>query len=66
MNGSWGFSKSDKNWKSTAELLSTLKDIVGKGGNFLLNVGPTGNGVIPKASVDRLREMGQKLRKNRL
>ena len=48
----------DHNWKSSADLLHKLVDIASKGGNYLLNVGPTAEGVIPQPSVDRLREMG--------
>jgi len=64
MNGTWGFKKSDTNWKSTAQLIFTLVDIVSKGGNFLLNIGPTGEGIIPEASVTRLKEIGDWLKVN--
>ena len=46
------------------DLLQKLVDICSKGGNFLLNVGPTGAGIIPEASVQRLHEMGQWMRIN--
>jgi len=46
MNKSWGFKKSDNNWKSPEEVYQKMKDINSKGGNFLLNAGPDGNGVI--------------------
>ncbi|EOR94586.1 Alpha-L-fucosidase [Arcticibacter svalbardensis MN12-7] len=58
INRTWGFKKSDHNWKSSTVLIQNLIDIVSKGGNFLLNVGPTSEGVIPQESVDRLKEMG--------
>lgn len=64
MNGTWGFKRCDTNWKSTAQLVFTLVDIVSKGGNFLLNIGPTGEGFIPEASVTRLKEMGAWLKVN--
>ncbi len=64
MNDSWGFHASDTNWKSTETLIHTLVDIVSKDGNFLLNVGPTAEGEIPEASVDRLRAMGRWLEVN--
>jgi alpha-L-fucosidase len=64
MNDTWGFKKSDTNWKSGQDLTRKLIDIASKGGNFLLNVGPTAEGEIPAASVQRLREMGQWLRVN--
>lgn len=57
-NDSWGFKSYDHNWKSTEELVRKLVDIVSKGGNYLLNVGPTAAGVIPAPSVTRLEAMG--------
>jgi alpha-L-fucosidase len=59
INDTWGFKSYDHNWKSTPELIHKLVDIVSKGGNYLLNVGPTAEGVIPQPSVDRLLEMGR-------
>jgi alpha-L-fucosidase len=58
MNNTWGFKKDDHNWKTTQDLLHKLVDIVSKGGNFLLNVGPTAEGLIPEPSVQRLAEVG--------
>lgn len=59
LNGTWGYSKFDNNWKSAAELIRTLVETTSKNGNFLLNVGPDGEGLIPQGSVDRLKEVGQ-------
>jgi alpha-L-fucosidase len=64
MNNTWGFKKQDTDWKSTEDLLRKLLDICHKGGNFLLNVGPTAEGVIPPASVERLAAIGRWLEKN--
>ncbi len=64
INKTWGFKKDDHNWKPTADLLHKLVDIVSKGGNFLLNVGPTAEGLIPQPSVDRLDEMGRWIKVN--
>ncbi|MHC4983082.1 MAG: alpha-L-fucosidase [Planctomycetota bacterium] len=64
MNNTWGYKKHDHNWKSTEDLVRKLVDIVSKGGNFLLNVGPTAEGLIPEPSVERLREMGAWLKVN--
>ncbi len=64
MNGTWGYMRDDNNWKSTATLLFNLIDISSKGGNYLLNVGPTSEGLIPQPSIDRLAEMGKWLRVN--
>jgi len=59
MNTSWGYKYYDDNWKSTETLIRYLVDIVSKGGNFLLNVGPTAKGEIPQPSIDRLKEIGK-------
>jgi alpha-L-fucosidase len=58
LNGSWGFAKWDDRWKSPVELTRNLVNIAGRSGNYLLNVGPDANGVVPAESVDRLRQMG--------
>jgi alpha-L-fucosidase len=58
INGTWGFRTSDQNWKTTETLVRNLVDIASKGGNFLLNVGPTAEGVIPAPSIERLQQMG--------
>jgi alpha-L-fucosidase len=64
MNDTWGFKKQDQNWKSPEILIRNLIDIASKGGNYLLNVGPTGEGLIPEASVERLQSMGDWMRVN--
>lgn len=64
MNDTWGFKASDKNWKSPQELIRMLCDIASKGGNFLLNVGPKGDGTIPQESIERLHRMGEWMRTN--
>jgi len=58
MNDTWGYKYFDDNWKSSETLIRNLIDIVSKGGNFLLNVGPTAEGLIPQESVERLQDMG--------
>jgi alpha-L-fucosidase len=58
MNDTWGYKSYDNNWKSTEDLIRKLCDIVSKGGNFLLNVGPTAEGLIPQPSIERLEEIG--------
>ncbi len=58
MNGHWGYNKNDHNWKSTQTLVRNLIDCASKGGNYLLNVGPTAEGKIPAPSVQRLKEIG--------
>jgi len=64
MNGAWGYSAHDLDWKSSQDLIRKLVDIASKGGNFLLNVGPTGLGEIPPASVERLAAMGKWMKVN--
>jgi len=64
LNDTWGFKTQDHNWKSTEELLELLVNCAGKGVNYLLNVGPTAEGVIPEPSAERLREIGQWLGRN--
>ena len=59
-----GYKSTDHNWKSADELIDNLVDIAAKGGNFLLNVGPTAEGLIPGPSVERLQEMGAWLATN--
>jgi len=59
MNDTWGYKAYDENWKSSEDLIRHLIDIASKGGNFLLNVGPTPEGLIPQASVARLEAMGK-------
>jgi alpha-L-fucosidase len=64
MNGHWGYNAYDDRWKSTKELTQKLVDIVSKGGNFLLNVGPNAEGVIPVVCQQNLLEMGDWLQLN--
>ena len=59
MNDHWGYNKNNNNWKSDKELIRNLVDIASKGGNFLLNVGPTSEGLFPEASIDRLKKIGK-------
>ena len=64
MNGTWGYKSYDHNWKSTETLIRNLVDIVSKGGNYLLNIGPKADGTIPQPSIDRLREVGEWMKVN--
>jgi alpha-L-fucosidase len=64
LNHTWGFKSYDHDWKSPGELTFKLVDIVSKGGNYLLNVGPTAEGVIPQPSQDNLRAVGEWLKVN--
>jgi alpha-L-fucosidase len=64
LNDHWGFNKFDSNWKSAKELIQNLADIASKGGNYLLNVGPTSEGLFPQESIDRLSEIGSWIKIN--
>lgn len=64
LNRTWGYKKDDNDWKPPSDLVFKLVDIVSKGGNYLLNVGPTAEGVIPQPSQDNLRAVGQWLKVN--
>lgn len=64
MNDTWGFKSYDTSWKSSETLIRNLSEIVSKGGNFLLNVGPTSLGEIPQPSVERLAEVGKWIKVN--
>jgi alpha-L-fucosidase len=64
LNDTWGFKKNDSNWKSPTVLIRQLAQVASRGGNYLLNVGPTAEGVIPQPSVDRLAEVGRWMKVN--
>lgn len=63
-NDTWGYAHHDHNWKSARELVGRLTRLVSLGGNYMLNVGPTGKGVIPEASAAILGDVGAWLRRN--
>ncbi|MEP5599486.1 MAG: alpha-L-fucosidase, partial [Algibacter sp.] len=63
-NNSWGYKSYDHDWKSTKELLYYFVDIMSKGGNYLLNIGPDGVGHVPEESANGLREMGEWIEMN--
>ncbi|HEU5069978.1 MAG TPA: alpha-L-fucosidase [Verrucomicrobiae bacterium] len=65
MNDHWGYNKNDTQWKSTQTLVRNLIDCASKGGNYLLNVGPTAEGVFPAPSIERLAEIGRWMKVNR-
>ena len=64
LNETWGYSQFDKNWKTPDEVIRRMVTIVSKGGNYLLNVGPTGQGIIPDPSVKILNVVGDWMQKN--
>jgi len=64
MGSSWGYKSWDTNWKTTELLIRNLINIVSKGGNYLLNVGPTAEGEIPQQSIDGLKAIGRWMKIN--
>ena len=64
LNHTWGYRKDDHDWKSPGDVAFKLLDVVSKGGNYLLNVGPMADGVIPQPSQDVLRTVGRWLKSN--
>jgi len=64
LNRHWGYYLGDENWKSPETVIRNLVDIVSKGGNYLLNVGPTGDGIIPSGAVNDLERVGAWMKVN--
>jgi alpha-L-fucosidase len=64
INETWSYNPKDRAFKPVAELLATLAEVVSKGGNLLLDAGPTPEGEIPPEFASRLRVMGQWLAEN--
>lgn len=64
INKTWGYNKNDTDYKSRTDLIRALIDAASKGGNFLLNVGPTPEGTIQPEFEERLRGMGVWLKTN--
>ena len=63
-SGSWGYHRDEESWKSLDVLIKMLIDSVSKGGNLLLNVGPTGRGEFDIRALDRLQGMGEWMRRH--
>jgi alpha-L-fucosidase len=57
-NNSWGYKSYDHDWKPPKEVLLWIVDIISKGGNYMLNIGPKGDGTVPEESAEILREVG--------
>jgi len=64
LNNTWGYSDNDPNWKSDKTLIRNLVDIASKGGNYLLNIGPKGDGSIPAETVKSMRAIGDWMKVN--
>ena len=63
-NNSWAFKSYDEDWKSPKEILYWLVDVVSKGGNYLLNIGPDPQGSVPGQATDNLLSVGRWLKTN--
>jgi len=63
-SGSWGYHRDEATWKSVEQLLFLLIDTVSKGGNLLLNVGPTGRGEFDGRALDRLTGIGEWMKRH--
>jgi alpha-L-fucosidase len=59
LNRKWGYNRFDREWKPASLVVRNIADIVSKGGNYLVNVGPTGDGELPAEDVAILREVGR-------
>ena len=64
INGTWAYNANDRRFKTATQLVRTLVEVASKGGNFLLNVGPTPEGTIQPEFEERLLEIGRWLRVN--
>jgi len=64
MNHTWAYHEKDYNWKSSGQMLRYLVSNASKGGNYLLNIGPKGDGSLPIPGIRRLKEMGAWLLSN--
>lgn len=64
INETWAFNPADRAYKSPIELVATLAEVTAKGGNFLINVGPTADGEIPPPFASRLRVLGDWIARN--
>lgn len=63
-SGSWGYYRDETTWKSPAQLIELLAESVSKGGNLLLNVGPTARGTFDYRAQERLTAMGEWMKYN--
>ncbi|MBI3946895.1 MAG: alpha-L-fucosidase, partial [Armatimonadetes bacterium] len=64
LNGSWGYDRDNRDWKPVDLLIRMLIDTVSKGGNLLLNVGPTGRGEFDPRALQTLAGIGEWMRRH--
>lgn len=63
-SGSWGYHRDEMTWRNSQEIIGTLIDCVSKGGNLLMNVGPTARGEFDSRASARLNDIGVWMRKH--
>jgi alpha-L-fucosidase len=63
-SGSWGYHRDEESWKSLDQIVQMLIDTISKGGNLLLNVGPTGRGEFDARALDRLAGVGEWMKRH--
>ena len=59
MGQSWAYNPDETDWKTPGQLVRNLVEVVSRGGNYLLNIGPTAQGVFPTEAFERLQHIGQ-------
>ena len=59
INDSWGFQKTDQNYKSLSQIIGIFTDVISNGGNLLLDIGPKADGTIPEKQVEILEGLGR-------
>ena len=64
LSGGWGFNRFDHSWKTPEVVVRQMVDVASKGGNYLLNVGPTGEGEMPAPALERLAAIGRWMQAN--
>jgi alpha-L-fucosidase len=64
LNTTWGYNEFDQQWKAPGNVIQRLVEIVSKGGNYLLNIGPMADGTMPPPSVATLEKVGAWMQKN--
>ena len=64
MNDNWGYYEGDENYKLSSQIIKKLIECVSKNGNMILNIGPDGNGKVPKQQIKILEEIGQWMKVN--
>ncbi|WP_149304537.1 alpha-L-fucosidase [Pareuzebyella sediminis] len=65
MNNSWGYQKNDHDYKTTDQIIGIFADVIGNGGNLLLDIGPKGDGTLPEEQVEILKGLGEWTQKHK-